>query len=452
MAMKDAGPENRSKVGKAERDKVKPSALGTWIPATDRPDPMTLLIEQGKNRVQKLLPIRYGRMSDSPFRFYRGAAAIMAWDLGNAPSTTLKAQCCGDAHVSNFGVFATPERRLIFDLNDFDETFPAPFEWDVKRLAASIVICGRGNGFSDDDNRAAARTAMRHYRESMIGFADEGTLDLWYESLDVQDLMNELDKKMQKRAQKGLKKAGRRTSLGSLDKLTVVVDGKRIIKERPHLIERVDVDEARLAQVSDAFKKYVASLPAERRMLAERFKYMDAAFKVVGVGSVGTRAWIIYLEGQGPGEDPLFLQFKEADRSVLETHAGKSRFKHSGHRVVDGQRLMQASSDIFLGWTTGVDGINYYGRQLRDWKGSTETETLGAKELTDYSKACGWTLARAHARSLDPAVMAGYMGKRDRFEKAMVKFAEAYADQNERDYERLINAIDSGEIEAEKGV
>jgi uncharacterized protein (DUF2252 family) len=360
-------------------------------------------------------------------------------------------QASGDAHITNFGIFATPERRLIFDLNDFDETLPAPFEWDVKRLATSIVIAGRENGFSVEDNRDATATAVRKYRETMREFSGESTLDCWYESLDVHGLLDELEKKQRKRAQKRLKKIGRRTSLGSLDKLTEVIDGERRIKEKPHLVERIPrdrIDEGLLA----AFEGYRRSLPDDRRVLAKRFDFVDMAFKVVGVGSVGTRAWIMYMEGQGPGDDPLFLQFKEAGRSVLEPYSARSHYQHQGHRVVAGQRIMQAASDIFLGWTTGEDGTDYYVRQLRDWKGSPEPEDWDEEQLGRFTKACGWTLARAHARSQDPALISGYLGGKDNFDEAIVRFAEAYADQNERDYERLLAAIDSGEIEAQTGI
>jgi len=445
-------PSDRAKKGRAERKHVKRSEHGAWASAADRPDPVDLLVAQGKGRVKSLLPIRYGRMSDTPFRYFRGAAAVMAWDLGNAPSTTLKVQACGDAHITNFGIFATPERRLIFDVNDFDETHLAPFEWDVKRLVASVIIAGRGNGFSDDDNRSAAATAVHEYRQSMISFAGESTLSVWYESLDVDDLMAEMNKEEQKVAHKGIKKAGKRTNLGSLDKLTEVVDGQRQIKERPHLIHRVSPEKVDAGHVHATVSQYMDSLPFERRALLNRYEYVDAAFKVVGVGSVGTRAWIVYLEGQGPGEDPLFLQFKEATRSVLEAYTSKSRYRHSGHRVVTGQHIMQAASDMFLGWTTSADGTSYYVRQLRDWKGSVEPTEWGVENLTHNAKACGWTLARSHARSQDPAVLAGYMGKKDHFDTAIVSFAEAYADQNEKDYQRLLEAIDSGEVDAQKGI
>jgi uncharacterized protein (DUF2252 family) len=428
------------------------SAHAEWSPPEGRPDTVSLLAAQAQGRVQELLPIRYGRMSDSAFRFYRGAAAIMAWDLGNTPSTSLKVQACGDAHITNFGIFATPERHLIFDLNDFDETHLAPFEWDVKRLATSIVIAGRENGFSTKENREAARTAVRVYRESMRSFSEEPTLDVWYESLEVRELLEEMNKKQRKRAKKRLEKIGRRTSLGSLDKLTEMVDGTRVIRERPHLVERIPPERVD-QKLLDAFKGYLRTLPTEVRVLSDRYSFVDMAFKVVGVGSVGTRAWIMYLEGQGPGDDPLFLQFKEATRSVLEPYTHRSRFRNQGHRVVTGQRIMQAAGDVMLGWTTGSDdGEHYYVRQLRDWKGSPEPEDWDLAQMTHFARACGWTLARAHARSHDPAPLAGYMGRKDNLDVAIVSFAEAYADQNERDYQRLLEAIDAGEIEAAKGI
>jgi uncharacterized protein (DUF2252 family) len=285
----------------------------------------------------------------------------------------------------------------------------------------------------------------------MRTFAKEPTLDVWYESLGIEDLVEEMHEGHRKRARKRINKMGRRTNLGSLDKLTEVVDGKRVIRERPHLVERIDPEEWD-AELVEAFDSYLASLPTQVRVLTDRYTPVDMAFKVVGVGSVGTRAWIVYLEGQGPGDDPLFLQFKEASRSVLEPFTNRSRFKNQGHRVVTGQHIMQAASDVFLGWTTGGDGTHYYARQLRDWKGSPEPEEWDAKQLTRYAEACGWTLARAHARSLDPALLAGYLGKSDSFPEAVVAFAESYADQNERDHERLLGAIDAGEIEVQKGI
>jgi uncharacterized protein (DUF2252 family) len=447
-------PGVREAHGKTERKRVKRSAARGWEPAADRPDPLDVLSAQDATRVQRLLPIRYGRMSDTPFRFFRGAAAIMAWDLGQLPATGLTVQSCGDAHLTNFGVFATPERKLVFDVNDFDETLTAPFEWDVKRLAASIAVAGRGNGFDADDRRQAALEAVRKYREAMREFASMHTLDVWYANVDIEELRDEysdrVSKKQRKRGQKMLDKTRSRTSLGSLDKLTELVDGKRRIKERPHLIERVaSGDEDRLLAVVD---KYERSVPRERRVLLGRFHYVDFAFKVVGVGSVGTRAWMMLLQGEGPGDDPLFLQLKEANRSVLEPYARRSRFRHMGQRVVTGQRIMQAASDIFLGWTTGADEIQYYVRQLRDMKGSFDPEQMDVERLTVYANMCGATLARAHARSSDPAAIAGYLGKKDSFDKAVAAFAESYADQNEIDYERLLSAIDSGRIEVEKGI
>jgi uncharacterized protein (DUF2252 family) len=448
-------PDIRAHGGRAERKRVRRSAHGSWEPADDRPDPLALLGAQDETRVQRLLPIRYGRMSDSPFRFFRGAAAIMAWDLGQLPTTRLTVQACGDAHLTNFGLFATPERNLVFDVNDFDETLPAPFEWDVKRLAASVAIAGRGNGFDAAERRQATLEALRKYREMMRTFASAHTLDVWYSNVDLERLADEygdeLDKKARKRGQKRLEKVRRRTSLGSLDKLTEVVDGRRRLEERPHLVERVELDsEQRVIEVID---KYHRSLPSERRVLADRLHFVDIAFKVVGVGSVGTRAWVLYLEAEGPGDDPVFLQLKEAGRSVLEPFTRKSCYDHQGQRVVTGQRIMQAASDIFLGWTTGtLDGVHYYVRQLRDMKGSFDPEEMDVERLTRYASMCAATLARAHARSSDPAAIAGYLGKKDTFDEAVADFAERYADQNERDYERLTDAIDSGRIEAETGI
>jgi uncharacterized protein (DUF2252 family) len=448
-------PEIRALKGRGARQRVKRSSHGAWEPADGRPDPLELLGAQDETRVQSLLPIRYGRMSDSPFAFFRGSATIMAWDLGQLPTTRLAVQACGDAHLTNFGLFATPERKLVFDVNDFDETLPAPFEWDVKRLAASIAIAGRGNGFDEGERREATVEALHKYREMMRTFASAHTLEVWYANVDFDKLMDEygdqLGKKARKRSEKRLKKVRSRTSLGSLDKLTEVVDGRRRIKERPHLVERIEPSsEKHLLEVVDT---YYGSLPEERRVLAERLHFVDMAFKVVGVGSVGTRAWVLLLEGEGPGDDPVFLQLKEAGRSVLEPFTRRSRFPHQGQRVVTGQRITQAASDIFLGWTTGPrHGTHYYVRQLRDMKGSFEPEEMGVERLTIYATMCGATLARAHARSSDPAAIAGYLGKKETFDEAVADFAELYADQNERDYERLVEAIDEGRIEAQKGI
>jgi uncharacterized protein (DUF2252 family) len=423
---------------------------------------VAILERQAASRVQELVPIRYGRMAASPFAFYRGAAAVMAADLAGTPVSGLRVQACGDAHLSNFGAFAAPDRRLVFDLNDFDESLPGPWEWDVKRLAASFAIAGRENGFKGKERAATLLTAVRTYRETMRAFASLSNLEVWYARLDVEAVMGEIeaeDPKVVRKVRKGVAKARSKDSLRALEKLTHEVDGELRIVSQPPLIvpveELVAEDETRdprqaLTEILDSYR---ASLPAERQHLLDGYRLRHIARKVVGVGSVGTRAWIVLLTGADDG-DPLFLQAKEAEASVLEPYAGPSRFKNHGRRVVEGQRLMQAASDIFLGWcpAVGLDGRkrDFYVRQLWDWKRSAEVESLTQRGLDVYARMCGWTLARAHARSGDRIAIAAYLGGGDAFDEAIAEFAESYADQSERDHAALVAAIDSGRIPVEE--
>jgi uncharacterized protein (DUF2252 family) len=466
--------EERRANGKAARERVKPSGHAGWSPAADRPDPVALLEEQNATREPDLVPVRHGRMVVSPFTFYRGAAKIMAADLKDTPTAGLNVQLCGDAHLSNFGVFASPERTLIFDLNDFDETLPGPFEYDVKRMAASFTIAARHNGFSNADASAAALTSASAYRESMAKFAEMRTMDIWYAHLSAQEIIEALSaatqslkgaerkeaRAMQRNAQKAAQKAHTRDSMQALSKLAENVGGHyRIVSQPPVVLPLRDLVATRkesfadLEQiVRDQFRTYRATLTDDRRRLLERFEFVDLARKVVGVGSVGTRAFIVLLQGRDQG-DPLFLQVKEATRSVLEDHLPKSRYRQPGERVVQGQRMMQAASDIFLGWTKGVEADRYlYWRQLRDMKGSAVVEAMAPTPLALYGRVCGETLARAHARSGDPVAIASYLGRKDRFDQSIADFSERYADQNERDYEAFRAAIASGRIEAVEGV
>jgi uncharacterized protein (DUF2252 family) len=401
-------------------------------------------------------------MAASPFAFFRGAAAVMSADLARTPVSGLRVQACGDAHLSNFGVFAAPDRRLVFDLNDFDESLPGPWEWDLKRLAASFAIAGRENGFKRKERRAAVLEAARSYREAMRAFASQRNLEVWYARLDVEAAMAEVegeDPKELRRLRKGLAKARAKDSLRALEKLTETVDGEIRFRSEPPLLvpgeEMLPAAEGPgaiefLGEVLDAYRD---SLPADRQQLLDGYRFRQIARKVVGVGSVGTRAWVLLLTGADDG-DPLFLQAKEAEASVLEPHAGASRFPNHGQRVVEGQRLMQASSDIFLGWcpAVGLDGRqrDFYVRQLWDWKRSAEVERLTPRGLEIYGRICGWTLARAHARSGDRVAIAAYLGGGDAFDQAIVAFSESYADQSERDHSVLVAAIDSGRVAAEE--
>jgi len=421
-----------------------------------------VLEDQAKSRVKELVPIRYGRMLASPFTFFRGAAAIMAMDLAKTPQSGLRVQACGDAHLSNFGVFAAPDRRLVIDVNDFDETLPGPWEWDVKRLAASFAIAGRDRDFTPKETRTAVLTTARAYREAMREFATMRNLDVWYARLDVESLLGDLakvaDKKQMKAVQRNVAKAHKKNSMKAFDRLVRVVDGEpQIISDPPllvparELLER-DQEQEYEERMREMLDRYRESLKGDRRHLFDSYRFVEMARKVVGVGSVGTRAWVLLMMGRD-GQDPLFMQAKEAEASVLEPYVGESDFKNHGERVVEGQWLMQASSDILLGWlpALGFDEQerDFYVRQLWDGKRSVEVETLAPEGLEIYGRVCGWTLARAHARSGDRIAIASYLGKGDTFDRAVAEFSELYADQNELDYAALADAVKSGSIEAE---
>jgi uncharacterized protein (DUF2252 family) len=498
--------DERRATGSQAAERTPPSSHFGWQPAQDRPDPVALLEEQNTTREPDLVPVRHGRMMVSPFTFYRGAAKIMAADLKDTPVAGLDAQLCGDAHLSNFGMFASPERALLFDLNDFDETLPGPFEFDVKRMAASFLIAGRNNGFSKADARAAALASVMSYRESMADFAQMPTMEIWYAHFEedrfraiIRDALAEVspgvkepgvkdkkakaakpDKKVKaatkkeqkeakqaevvreaaRRAEKNLEKAHTRDSVQALAKLGELVDGHyQIVSQPPVIVPARDLaatyglapDEV-MPAIHEQFRAYRATLQDDRRRLLEKFEIVDAARKVVGVGSVGTRAFIVLLQGRDE-QDPLFLQVKEATASVLEAYLPKSRYRQHGARVVQGQRMMQAASDIFLGWTKGIDVTrNFYWRQLRDMKGSAVVELMAPVTLRYYAQICGWTLARAHARSGDPVAMAAYLGRDDAFERSVTDFSERYADQNEQDYGEFAKAVRSGRLQAVEGV
>jgi uncharacterized protein (DUF2252 family) len=450
-------PAERVARGRAARSEVPRSSHAAFTPSTERPDPLKVLEDQASTRVPELVPIRYGRMLVSPFTFYRGAAMIMAGDLAATPRSGLTVQCCGDAHLSNFGVFGSPERRLVFDLNDFDETLPGPWEWDVKRLAVSMLIAARHNGYTVKDQEQMVLATLEAYRLAMRDFAAMGRLDVWYAHLDIdvalQELGEQLKTKMVKRTAKTLAKARTRDSMSAFAKLTETVDGAiRIVDQAPLIVpirELVsDDDEDIRASLEALLENYRETVAVDRRTLLAEFQLVDLARKVVGVGSVGTRAWIALLLGRD-AQDPLFLQMKEAEAAVFEPFLGPSGFANHGERVVAGQRLMQASSDIFLGWLhndRGLDGKSrdFYVRQLRDWKGSAEVEEMVPKGLGMYGRLCGWTLARAHARSGDRIAIAAYLGSGPSFDRATLEFSSAYAEQNERDYRRLTKAVQTG--------
>jgi uncharacterized protein (DUF2252 family) len=450
--------------GRTARGEVPRSAHAAWEPASDRRGPVELLEEQARTRVPELVPIRYGRMLVSPLAFYRGAAYVMASDLSGLPRTGLRTQLCGDAHLSNFGGFAAPDRRLLFSINDFDETLPGPFEWDVKRLVASFEVAGRDRGF-DDKQRATINLAVgRAYRKAMAGFAPAGNLDLWYRRIDVEELLAQAASvgtaKQLKRAEKNVVKARTKDSLKAFSKLTELVDGEpRIVSDPPTIepIEEVAGDHAAAFEryLREIMRSYRRTLSGDRRRLLERYRYVHAARKVVGVGSVGARAWIVLMLGRDES-DPLLLQLKEAEASALEPFLGKSAFANHGQRVVEGQRLIQAASDIMLGWTRlrDLEGVHrdFYARQLWDSKTSALVEVMEPNALRFYARVCGAELARAHARAGDAIAIASYLGSSDTFDRAVAVFAESYANQNERDYGALKRAVEAGRINAETGV
>jgi uncharacterized protein (DUF2252 family) len=453
--------------GKQARKLASRSSQAIWEPGPDRVGPLEVLAKQDETRVPELVPVRYGRMLASAFTFYRGAAAIMAADLAASPDSGLRVQLCGDAHLSNFGVFQAPDRRLVFDINDFDETLPGPFEWDVKRLAASVAIGARDRAFDAGECEAAVLASVSAYRTAMAQFAALGELDVWYARLDVEGAASQwqqdASKAARRRLEKNLDKARNKGSLRALKKLTETVDGHLRIADRPPLLVPIDKLAAREgrdpAEIRGLIKgllgKYRETLDDQAGVLAGRYHYVDAAHKVVGVGSVGTRAWIALLLGAGE-EDPLFLQMKEAGPSVLEPFAGASKFSSHGQRVVAGQRLTQAASDVLLGWLTveGIDGKqrDFYVRQLWDGKGSAEIETMTAPTMATYAGLCGWSLARAHARTGDRRAIAAYLGSSDKFDRAIAEFSQAYADQNEADYQVVIDAERAGTLKVESGV
>src|SRR5215211_4808139 len=416
-----AGYQQRHEQGRAARREVPRGAHAGWAPAPDRPDPVDLLEAQASDRIQELLPIRYARMMASPFAFMRGSAILMANDLASTPNSGIQAQLCGDAHLLNFGAYASPERALLFDLNDFDETMVGPWEWEVKRLAASFVVAGRDNGFDAADCRGAAQASVASYRRRMAEFSEMGELEVWYSRVgeeEVRGLLSGAKNNSKKKLSKTLRKARGRDSLQAFSKLTRVVDGRRMIIDDPPLLVRIPEGDENRAQVYAILESYKRTLQEDRRHLLERYRFVDAARKVVGVGSVGTRAYVVLLEGRDQN-DPLFLQVKEAGASVLERYLKSNNYEHHGHRVVAGQRLMQAASDIFLGWFRGTEGRDFYWRQLRDMKGSANVESMTPDELVIYAGLCGWTLARAHARSGDRVQIAGYLGKSERFDVAI---------------------------------
>jgi uncharacterized protein (DUF2252 family) len=464
-AMPHLSAEEHAARGKAERTEIPRVAHASWEAFPSRPDPIALLEEQAQTRIPELVPIRYGRMLVSPFAFYRGAAYVMASDLAAAARSGLRVQLCGDAHLANFGVFGSPERRMVFDINDFDETLPGPWDWDVKRLATSMELAGRDNGFSKSARSDIVLNTVRAYREAMRSFAAMRNLDVWYASLDWEEtlerLRSQLGRDRASAAERNIEKARTKDSLQAYEKLTHDVGGRRRILSDPPLIVPMDefltgtAREQLEQQVREILRGYRASLQDDRRHVLEGYNFADMAHKVVGVGSVGSRAWVILLLGRD-GQDPLFLQAKEAQTSSLERFLGKSQYPNRGQRVVAGQRMMQAASDIFLGWqrVKGADGIDrdFHVRQLRDWKFSADIAGLDRVLLSTYGGLCGWTLARAHARSGDRIAITSYLGKSDIFDTAIAAFAIAYADQTERDHEALAAAVASGRIQAETGV
>ncbi len=459
-------PEESRAWGKSLRKRVPRSSHAVWIAPENREDPVALLASQAKTRVPGLVPIRHERMAASPFSYYRGAALPMASDLSHTPTTGITVQACGDAHIANFGLFASPEQRIVFDINDFDETLPGPWEWDIKRLAASIEVCARERGFSEAQQSAAVRASAAEYRDAMQQFSQMGTLDVWYAHADIDWVLEHVpgaklkegEQAVEKQLTKTLTKARSKNSARAVKKFTEVVDGKLRIKSDPPLVVPLrdfrsagqvgidDVDQVTKV-ISHVIQGYRASLPHDRQWLIDQYRGVDMAHKVVGVGSVGLRAWIIVMEGANMS-DPLVLQAKEAQASVLERYVGKSRYAEHGRRVVEGQRAMQTTSDIFLGWTRQMDAsgvfADYYVRQLWNGKGSVDLATITPEGLTNLARVCGWVLAHAHARTGDRFAIAGYLGKGDTFVDAIEKFSNAYADQNEADYQRFLNARKNG--------
>jgi uncharacterized protein (DUF2252 family) len=449
-------PEEWGSRGRERRRLVPRSSHAQWAPPGDRPDPVAILEEQARTRVPDLVPIRYGRMVASPFAYFRGAAAPMAWDLAHTPTTDIRVQACGDAHLLNFGMYAAPDRRLVFDLNDFDETLPAPFEWDVKRLAASFAVAARENGFKDRDARTAARLTVRSYRTEMANYAAMRFLQVWYSRIDIDEVSRLFDalqpKSAVRRRHRDIEKARRRTSLRAFLKMCDQVEGHYRIRPAHPVIVRFPIERypAVREELRQAVALYKQTLQADRREVLRRYYFGDFARKVVGVGSVGTEAFVMLLIGDR-ADEPLFLQVKEAQESVLAPFAGPSEYEHQGERVVMGHRLTQAASDPFLGWTSGIRtsgtaAKDYYVRQLRDMKGSMSVPLMDPAQLDYYGRLCGWALARAHARTGRATVISGYLGSGEDFDHAVADFAMAYADQNEQDHRRLLEAVSAGRV------
>ncbi|WP_341679254.1 DUF2252 domain-containing protein [Niveibacterium sp. SC-1] len=438
--------QQRNDIGRAVRDAVARSSHGEWKAARDRPDPVAVLEASSKGRLPELIPIRYGRMLRSPFTFLRGAAAVMAQDLAATPVTGFDVQACGDCHLLNFGLFATPERNLVFDLNDFDETLPGPWEWDLKRLCASVMVAGRDCGLSDAQALDAVREASRAYREHLRECAALTPMEVWYQRLDIQTIIDAAPDAKSREFREQLAKQARRRIIDHLfPKLATIEGGEIRLVDQPPLLFHPDEPDLH-ERMTAALREYRASLSDERRVLLDRYRAVDCALKVVGIGSVGTRCYVVLMVSDD--NDPLILQVKEAGRSVLEPHLRKSVYANQGQRVVMGQRLMQSSSDIFLGWMRGKDGLDFHVRQLRDMKMSIPVEGFDAGQLARYARGCGWSLARAHAKTGDAASIAGYLGKSERMDETLGQFARIYADQTERDHALLAKAVRQGRVEA----
>ncbi|WP_026603384.1 DUF2252 domain-containing protein [Methylomonas sp. 11b] len=436
--------EERLAAGKSLRDKAPRTSHAAWLAPAKRRDPIDILEESNRDRLPELVPIRYGRMLRSPFTFLRGSAGLMAYDLATTPTTGLRVQACGDCHLLNFGLFATPERNLVFDINDFDETLPAPWEWDLKRLATSFVVAVRDQRFSDEDAQAVAVECARAYREHLRDYSRMSPLEVWYDRMDAEKLIEMApDEKLRKKREQIIEKARQRVGDQLVPKIAATVGGRHRLIDQPPVLFHIQDEEAEQL-IQEGLEAYKASLADERRVLFDRYRLEDFAGKVVGIGSVGTRCMVgLFFSAEN---HPLLLQIKEACPSVLEPYAGKSGYDNHAQRVVVGQRLMQSSSDIFLGWARGARGRDFFVRQLRDMKMSVPIEGATLQRCFIYAELCGWTLARAHARSGDAAAISGYLGKSDRFDQAIGEFALAYADQNQRDYTALVDAVNSGRV------
>jgi uncharacterized protein (DUF2252 family) len=443
-------PQERTESGRALRKEVPRSAHGAWTEPSNRRDPVAILEHQATERIAELIPIRHARMAESAFAFFRGGAAIMAADLAGTPTTGLRVQACGDAHVGNFGKFATPERNLVFDINDFDETLPGPWEWDVKRLGASLAIAGHDRGFAAEHRRTIVNAATRAYRHRMADAADKHTLDLWYDRIHEKQVIEHFPSRYRPDIQRDVRRAKRKDHRRAVAKFTRDVNGHLQFVEDPPVLVHLANTEHDMGDVAHVISRYRDTLTDDVRNLFDRFRIVDIARRAVGVGSVGTSCWVALLEGpHHRAADRVILQVKEATASVLEPYVGESILGHHGLRVVAGQRLTQSASDIFLGWTEGAEsGREYYVRQMWDAKGQGDLGRMDVNSLSYYGALCGWALARAHARTGDPSAISGYLGRSTRFDRAIVEFSEAYVATNERDYRRFLDAIDSGQLEA----